>query len=90
MPARVHPLGYASAWQINHRSDQLTATATDVHTFLDDIAGAMPATHPIGDAIIRWWLQDAHVAATRGDMAEVARLARCITDKIAQEKKWAN
>ena len=39
-------------------------------------------------ATIHAWLQDMHIAADQDDAATVARLARYVTDKIAQEIEW--
>ena len=68
----------------------MTATLTDVHAYIEDLRATIPGdVHPAGRATINWWLQDMHAAADQYDDATLARLGRCILDKIKQEVEWA-
>jgi hypothetical protein len=44
--------------------------------------------HPAGRATIDAWLAKMHDAADQDDAATVARLVRCIKNKIELEIKW--
>lgn len=63
----------------------MTATITNLHTYIEDLRAAVPYVHPAARATINSWLQDMHAAADQDDAAAVARLARYVTDKIEQE-----
>jgi hypothetical protein len=66
----------------------MTATMTDLHTFIEDLRAAVPYVHPAGRATIDAWLGEMHDAADQDDAATVARLARYVADKIAWEIEW--
>jgi hypothetical protein len=61
---------------------------TDLHTYIEDLRATVPYVHPAARATIHHWLQDMHAAADQDDTATVARLARCVSDKIEQEIEW--
>jgi hypothetical protein len=66
----------------------MTATKIELHDFVEQLRSTVPYVHPAGRATIDAWLSDMHDAADHGDAVTVARLARCISNKIEQELAW--
>ena len=48
----------------------------------------VPDIHPAGAATVWTWLCAMRAAAEEGHANDVARLARCVTEKVAQERAW--
>jgi hypothetical protein len=49
----------------------------------------VPYIHPAGVVTITRWLDEMYTAAEEGSAGVVARLARFVTEKVAQEREWA-
>jgi hypothetical protein len=48
----------------------------------------VPDIHPAGAATVWTWLCAMRAAAEEGHADDVARLARCVNEKVAQERQW--
>jgi hypothetical protein len=66
----------------------MTATKIELHDYIEQLRITVPYVHPAGLATIKEWLQEMSAAADHGDSVTVARLARCVADKIEQELEW--
>jgi hypothetical protein len=59
------------------------------YSFIERVRGELPEVHPAGASWIHRWLGDLRAAAFGGDAAEVADLTRRVTEKLAEERRWA-
>lgn len=71
----------------------MTAAAISLVDFANTFAAKtnsldVPDIHPAGAVTVAHWLDEMLAAAEAERAAEVARLARMVTDKIALEREW--
>jgi hypothetical protein len=66
----------------------MTATKIELHDYIEQLRATMPYVHPAGKATLDAWFAEMNDAAEHGDAITVARLARCVTDKVEQELAW--
>jgi hypothetical protein len=66
----------------------MTATGIELWEYLESLRAAVPYVHPAGQVTINEWLSEMRDAVERGDVAEFARLAVMVAEKVDQELGW--
>jgi hypothetical protein len=67
----------------------VSATKIEWHDYIETLRLTVPDDlHPAGMATIHSWFCEMHDAAEHGDAATVAKLARMVSYKVAQEIEW--
>jgi hypothetical protein len=72
-----------------HTGDAAISLVDFAHTFASRARSLdIPDIPPSAAENVWWWLSEMLDAAERERPADVARLARMVTDKVAQERQW--